>query len=444
MSTTFETYYGMLSAEDYVSTAHPRFTWRPETWDQSLLLMDPGGNASLTAMMSLTNKVQENSPRFHWGEQTMPDDYGTISDVWFDSNMASAGDAYSPTSAGPTTALTATHGAAYTGATLYFQMAAAQASKFVKGMVVATRDTSNPENTVRGYVSVAPTINGASSYVTVVLLETDDNSGTFTLAADACDGLKIIGNVNAEGADAPDPVGYMHQDKEGCCQIFRTSMKHSRTAKQTKLRTPNQVRKARRELNLMHQARKERSLFHGIRNADYTVGGEPARLAGGLDYYITSNVYNLSSAMTKANIDTMCEAMAAKKPQGMSSNRRLCLMGQGAYVHFTSLVYGMTSLTRWQLTPMGSVFGFEIMSWKHPLITLDLMVHPLLTQDPAMTNSMYCVLPSLLETHEFQKDVYRPDVRSSNGMDGEMSELLCEVGWAVKGEEMMAIMHNIT
>lgn len=451
MASTFETFKditgssGQRTSANYITTSSPRYTWRPETWDQTLMMINPNGTSRVTALLGMAGKQKLDDNRFHWLEQRMPDDYAAFTAISRHSSFT-ASSAYAPATAG-------SKQGGNLASVLYLKMTAANSDKFVVGMIIRCCDASHPRNTCRMKVT-AVTRSGANSYLTCTLLEVDDNGSGLTgsLHINDSDAVAIIGSAHEEGAEPPVSIMFDGVWNQNTTQIFRTSLKHTRTAMQTRLRGPEQVAKAKREALLMHGARKEKAFFHGIYSiTNVGANGYPQNLTGGLDYFLTSNVTDFhtdKSSTTWANsgwtwMNAFFNTLTRYKGETMSGNRRLGLCGQDAFVAINSLIMtGSEISTRMVSTQaMTNKWGQEFTRMVFPTMTLDLAIHPLLTYNATTRASMYVIDPSLITVMALQDTVYRPKV-GTNGMDGEMSEFLDETGFKVEGEELMGIMHN--
>jgi hypothetical protein len=114
----------------------------------------------------------------------------------------------------------------------------------------------------------------------VKLLEDDDNSTAGDLS-DA-DTLLIIGNINAEGAAMPDAVAYDPLKWYNFTQIFRSPLEITRTAMQTRLRTGDQYKEAKRECLEMHGIEMEKAFLFGVPSESTGDNGKPERTTLGI------------------------------------------------------------------------------------------------------------------------------------------------------------------
>ena len=175
---------------------------RPKDWRETVLFLYPNGTAPLTAILSKMKSEKTIDPEFNWWTKMLPDQAATVTGVYTDSLLSSA-----YTSGG------------VLGTVLYLKMAEASAKQFRVGHQVLLRDASDFTVDVNAKV-IGRTLNGASSYIQVKLLEADDNSTSHDLSD--CDRVLIIGNINEEGATMPAGISYDPTKFYNLTQIFRT------------------------------------------------------------------------------------------------------------------------------------------------------------------------------------------------------------------------------
>ena len=236
---------------------------RPEEWKESILFLEPNGQAPLTALLSKMSKEVVTDPKYHWWTETLSAQSGTITGLYTDSGLS-----ISYTSGGTA------------GAFLYAKMSAADLTEFREGHQVILRDASDLDVDVVGKV-VDRVEGGASSYVKVKLLEDDDNSSTHDLS-DA-DTLLVSGNINAEGAGMPDAISYNPVEWYNYTQIFRTPLEITGTAKVTKLRTnPQAYQKLKMQSLKYHMLEMEKAFLFGIPTSGIGDNGKPERTTLGL------------------------------------------------------------------------------------------------------------------------------------------------------------------
>jgi len=423
----------------FVTTQHPRYTWEPESWEQTVRMIKPNGTARYTACFDKARKKKVKSVIHHWNEQLTPNDFADITGVYTASGLSAA---YSIN--------TSTDTRRADGEILYVKMTAADAKKFTNDFLVRLQDHTYGTNYVYG-VTGTPVINGASSYVPVTLVQADNNYPTSAFAADDADTLYIISPVMEEGDLPPKAIHYEHESLWNCTQIVRTSLRMTRTAMQTGLRTAYDVAMAKRECLLRHQARKEKALLFGFRDADNTgPDGYPARLTGGLDYFISTNRFDWKVDKGDAWktsgwswLRSIAESMLDYKgADGGNGNRRTVLCGQGVWNSMSTLLHTSDEgAVRYNTTPMTDTFGGTCQRFEHAGMIFDFTVHPQLTYHPFFKYSAFFLEDSCIKQFYLQDDFYKKKV-GDNGFDGQWSEFIWEGGFQIEGERLMAVAHN--
>ncbi|MCK5603719.1 DUF5309 family protein, partial [Candidatus Pacearchaeota archaeon] len=268
-------FLGMRGTGDWVANQ------RPENWREMILYLYPNGKAPLTAILAMMGSEKTDDPIFHWWERALPDQRATITGVWTDTGLSAAA-----------------AGGEAAGTTLYVQMSAADAAKFVAGHQVLLRDADALDTDVNVKVAADSVIAGANSYLTIKTLEIDDNSSVGDLTS--VDVALIIGTINSEGGTSPDSLIYDPTEYYNYTQIFKTSLEHTRTAMKTKLRTGDQVAQAKKEALELHSIEMERAFIFGIRTSNVGTNGKPERTTGGIKSFLSTNVADYTKAAGSA------------------------------------------------------------------------------------------------------------------------------------------------
>ncbi len=281
------------------------------------------------------------------------------------------------------------------GDTLYIKMALADAKNFRAGHTIMMRYSADSTLDLIAKVT-AVTQNGSSSYLTVKLLEDDDNSAHSNTLAN-CDTVIIVGNVNEEGAAMPSSVAYDPTKITNYTQIFRTPLSITRTARQTKLRTYDQYKESKREALELHSVEKEKSYLFGIPTENTGDGGKPERTTGGIRYFVATYApgnmdnFHLNSDYTgKLWIDSdggwkWLKAML-ERIFSYGSTEKLALCGNGALSGINSLAESVGHFT---MTAQTRAYGIKVLEWITPFGTLYFKTAPLFSQESTLTNSMF-------------------------------------------------------
>jgi hypothetical protein len=349
----------------------------------------------LTAILSKMKNERVSDPEYNWWTKKLPEQAGAVTGVYLSTNL--------------TTTYAATYPDGVTGAvaatTVYFKMAELAASEFRVGHQVLLRDASDSYLDVNGKVT-ARTLNGASSYITVKLLEADDNSfakfaaSGHTLAS--CDKIMVIGNINEEGAAMPNSLGYNPVKYTNYTQIFRTPLSITRTARETKLRTGDAYKEMKREALELHGIEMEKAFLFGIKTENTgSVELKPERTTQGILSFVKTNVaanfndYTLDSTYSGKDwdeagggeefLDAMFELVFR-----YGSAEKLALCGSGALKGINQLAKSGGHIN---LTPQTMAYGIKVIEWITPFGTVYLKTHPLMTQEATTRNAMILVEP---------------------------------------------------
>jgi hypothetical protein len=408
-------FLGMRGSDDWITHA------RPENWREMILFLYPNGMAPLTAIMSKMRSEAIDDPVFHWFLKLLPDQRGAVTHIYTD----------------VLSTLYVSGGVATN--TLYVKMAEADCDKIRVDHILQLRDASDPTMICVAKVS-AVTKNGASSYATVQLLESDDNSTQSHTLADA-DVFLIVGNANEEGADTPNVIAYDPTEVYNYLQIFRTPTSITNTAKVTHLRTGDPFQENRREALELHSIEMEKAFLFGIRYATTGSLGFPKRYTAGIRSWITTNVGNYPFDTNFSGntwiqggeewLDTFCEQVFR-----YGKNQKLVLAGSGALLGIQKLVKNAAQMT---LTGTVKSYGIEVTEWRTVFGTLNVITHPLFSYEATLRNSMCFIEPQKL-TYKYLRgrDTNLLQNRQGRGIDGQVDEYLTEAGLELSHEQSFA------
>lgn len=403
---------------------------REYNWDNALLRIYPNGTAPLTAILGLAKSERTTDPQFHWWTKTLPSQAGAVTGVYTDVLLSSA---------------YVSGGVA--GDTLFVKMAAALAGEIRIGHLVRLMDESDLTMTVIGKVT-ARQVNGTSSYISVVLLEADNNSTSHDLSD--CDRLMVVGNVNSEGAAMPEAVTYNPEKWYNYTQIFRTSLEITRTAKLTTLRTDDAYKEMKREALELHGLEREKNYLFGIPSEGIGSNGKPERTtlglipaivggqtgqasghAGTVKDFTTDTSYSGQSWLQGGEdfLDTYLEQMFR-----YGDPEKMALCGNLAVQGINKLV---KSGGDYSFTPMTAEYGINVTRWKTPFGSIYLKTHPLFNYEAAMRRSMVIFEPRNISRAYITQTTFYPDAEQKNTgytrRDGIKEEFLTEDGLKYHG-----------
>lgn len=390
---------------------------RPKNWRETILYLYPNGDAPLTAMLAMMAEEKVDDAQYYWWTQGLPAQAGAVTGIYTDAVLS-----------------TAYVSSAALGDTLFFKMAEATAKYFRAGHQVLLRYTSDYTVDVRGKV-VGVTKNGASSYISVKLLEADDNSTSYDLSN--CNYVMVIGNINPEGGAMPDAIAYDPVKYYNYTQIFRTPLSITRTARLTKLRTGDAYKKMKKEALEMHAVEKEKAFIWGIPTENTGDNGKPERTTGGLVYNIIANGGIVSDFTTQTTFTdvTWLESgeewldYTLEQVFRYGGDQRMAFCGSGTILQINKLIkmYG-----NYELSPETIAYGIRVMKWVTPFGELLMKRHPLFSYETTNRNSMVVFEPKDLRYRFITDDTFYGEADKQNTgrgrIDGTDEEYLAECG----------------
>lgn len=403
---------------------------RPKSWRETILYLWPNGSAPLTAMLAKAKSEKVDDPEFSWFTKVLPTQSVAVTGVYTNSGLSTA----------------YTSGAA-ADSTLYIKMAVADVKNFRAGHQVLLRDASNYTVDVNAKVT-AVTQNGASSYLTLKLLEADDNGVGNDLSN--CDTCMIIGNLNEEHATIPAAVAYDTEKLYNYTQIFRTPLKISRTAARTRLRIGPARAEAKRETLELHSIEMEKAFLYGIKTEKDGTGGLPERTTEGMISSIKINAaanvgdYVADSTLTWANggLDWFNEQLEQIFRYGSKKKQAFC--GSGALLGINRLAMSAGTVN---LNVGANKFGIAVTNWVTPFGELELMTHPLFSHEATTRNDMLIFEMGNIR-YRFVDDTMfiadeRDKVNRNNSRDGFEEEWLTEAGLEFHHPITGGILHGV-
>ena len=401
---------------------------RPKSWREMILYLYPNGSAPLTAIMSKLKEEKVTDPEFNWWTKLLPTQGGSITegDVYQDGGIVSGADiALNQNSAA--------------GTTLFVKCTAAVIAHFRVGHQVMLRDSDQYVADVTAKVTAVDT-NGDSSRITIKLLEADTSSDTYDLST--CDRILIMGNVNPEGGARPDAIAYDPTKWYNYTQIFRTPLEITRTARETKLRTGDAYKEAKRECLELHSIEMEKGFLWGYRSENVGANGKKERTTMGLipaiTYgsdgtanvgvtadYISDSGYG-SQTWLQGGEDWLDQHLEEMFRYGRAT--KLAFAGSGALLGINRLAKAGGQI---QLQPTTVAYGLKCSEWITPFGTIYVKTHPLFSYEATNRNSMVIFEPEDIKFRYITDTMFRkapPITESQVSIDGTVEEYLTEGG----------------
>lgn len=408
---------------------------RPENWREMILMLYPNGQAPLTALTALMGSEATTDPIYHWFEKELPSQAATVTGVYSDA-LTTAWTAASKTQ----------------GASVWVKMAEADAKNFKAGHIITVRAPASgviASNIFQVLISAAPTLSGASSYVTGKLI-----SATFTsLASASYTAGQVGGSAYPEGDTSGVSIGYDPTEYSNYTQIFRNSLDNTRTAAKTKLRTGDAVAQAKKETLELHSIEMERAfLFNGSKYVTTGSNGQPLRISAGVRGFISTNKNDFRAATSVGSTTWAGSAADAAKNYSWlmdrleelfryGSQEKIAFCGSGVLLAIQKLLAALSS-TQVALTPTTMAYGFKVQELVTPFGSLMLKSHPLMTMDASTRSDMYCLDTKYIKYRYVDDTKYKPEIQD-NDLDGSKSEYITEAGLEVQFEKSHGIINGL-
>lgn len=263
--------------------------------------------------------------------------------------------------------------------------------------------------------------------------------------------LMVIGSAFEEGSDAPTGVNFDPNERFNNTQIFRSTLESTRTATQTRLRTGDQVKEAKREALEYFSVDMERGFFFGKKGSG-TINGKPWRTMDG--------IFNQIASYSSANIITADSATGTDATTLMGwlellfrdgSPEKMGFTGSGALLTLNEIVRKNSQVQMFMSEPQKE-YGMSVVRFTSPFGTLVLKNHPLFNQQLGGTNAgtaFYSHNHSMVVLDmDYVKYVYLQDVDYQNdltpvGLDGMKAGWLAEVSIELANAKAHFIIKNL-
>lgn len=325
---------GLRSTADFVADQ------RPKNWREGYLRLEPNGKAPLTGLTSLMKSRSTDDPEFNWWEKERETRRFVLG-----ANVSTTGQ----------TALTLT---------------GTPSALMLKDGDLLLSEQTNEIFRVNG----DPT---SATAVTVIRGFSGSTAATITYAGAGINpNLFYIGSAYEEGSLAPTSVRYDPTKKYNYTQIFRDTLSHTRTAMKTKLRTPDDVKEAKKECFEYHVQGLERAFFFGKR-IETTFNGEPLRTMGGVCSFIDSdNIVTVStdysSGLTMEGLELYLERIFR-----YGSSEKMAFLGNKAMLVLNQVV---RKNSEYNIQSGVKEYGMNVSRLICPFGELILKTHPMFNQ----------------------------------------------------------------
>lgn len=274
-------------------------------------------------------------------------------------------------------------------------------------------------------------------------------AGTTAAAIPALGTLQLIGSAFEEGGGQPSPIQQNGQSFNNFVQIFKNGWAITGTAKAVQYLTGSKLAYSKEMAVGYHAEDIERSFFFG-RKGVTAVNGKELRTSNGLvpqlqDYggIVVSAAYaSVGGQMSMAGLRDFMRQIFRKNVKG-TPNERIAFTGMGVLF----LIQTMAQKdTRYDMTVVETTFGFNITQLNFLGFKLNLLVHPLLSENAIWDKTLYVFHPALIK-----KKILRPtwsqaftaDNNTNAGVDADSGFIADEMGFELKGADLNGMMTNI-
>jgi len=380
---------------------------RPKNFREYILWRNPNGSAPLTALLSKMASEKSDDPEFAWWEEEL-----TVL------RAALAAQVGNTTTANTLSVATVTAGV--------------DAYAFVPGdILTAEANADNDPYTTWEYMIVS-----AAATTSTIINVTRAAFGTTVSTITTSTYIAKIGNAYSEGSTSPNAVGRSPAKLFNYTQIFKTSYELTRTTKQTRLRTGDPLKNAKKRRMFDHSVAMELAFLFGRRAESTGSNSQPLRYTGGLRSFLSTNVTRFTTTATEATFLTAVQSVFDF--DAGSGNERLMLCGNSFLTSLNKLAKaGMQVRT----DEVVRLYGMQLQRWIIPQGTFYLRTHPLMNVMPGYTKCAFIIDPSALK-YRYLQDTISQDQIQANDADEHKGQWLTECGLEVRHEKTLGFLSN--
>lgn len=261
--------------------------------------------------------------------------------------------------------------------------------------------------------------------------------------------VQLIGNAHEEASEKPTAVSQQGAPRNNLVQIFRNAWAISGTAKAVKFRHGDKLAKNKRECAMYHSEDIERSLIWGVKHVG-VLNGNQFRLTEGILTQIENFggiVESAASGSTAGNLDSddlddFIRRVFAINVKGQP-NERIVYNGDIALATLNRIARANADYT---MTQGETAYGINVTKYVTQFGTLNLMNHPMMSENPVWAKEMYVLHPGGLKKRTLRstfEDNYDKSGTRTNGKDADEGLMTTEMGVQVGAARTMGIMRNV-
>jgi hypothetical protein len=249
--------------------------------------------------------------------------------------------------------------------------------------------------------------------------------------------IAIINNVNPENADPRTIKTTQETVKTNYTGIMRHPFGASNTLQGSALYGPDERTRQRKKQSKEHNLQVERAFFFS-RPAEKTneITGQPERTTGGIESYLSTNIFNANGPLTESFFETCCESVFR-----YGSNTKMLVTGRRGATQIDLIAAG-----RLQTQPEEKTYGVAVQRWVTTHGVLNVVISDTLQNDYA-GYAFFIDMESVFK--RFMRDQYGSrEARlntnvQGNGTDGWEDEYLSETGLHLTNEANFGMIKGI-
>lgn len=381
---------------------------RPTDFRETILWLEPNGQAPLQALMSKMSSQPTTDPEFSWWEEKLTHNRLEVK---------------TEAAAGVTTLAVDTDQAwaCVKGDILMVEsVGGLWANEILK--VVEDPTAGNALKVARGFAGTTAAVIPA---------------GTFIIA---------IGTSFAEGSLAPKSATRNPVKLNNYCQIFKKSYEITKTADATKARTGSALANDKKRRMFDYYRDVEMAFIYGRKSETVGENGKPERTTGGLLNFITTNRTQFGGGVgqTELTEDSLIDFFASVfnyDGQG-AGNQRIAFVGNTALTKINKLARDSQSTRINFDKQVTQVYGMNFTRWVLPQGEIFFKTHPLFNVHPELSKAMMVLNPKGIKERVLRATKPENDIQQV-GQDSIKGQWIGEFGLEVNHEETMAFAGGI-
>jgi len=247
----------------------------------------------------------------------------------------------------------------------------------------------------------------------------------------ANDTVEVIGNAYVEGGDVGTAKSVQARMPFNYTQQIRTPFAYTGRDANTRMFGGKDPNIERRWQGVEHQISLEQTFWWGVRDTQTdATSGKLISFTGGLDYYVTTNSYDINSiAFNERNFTEALEVGMRDGRGGKLGKKTKVLFAGARYI----TEFETWAKNRLYYVPEDKVYGLDAMVFKSAHGKIILIDHPLFDGENA-DKAFLLDMNHVKYVFHTGRDTKLLKGRGGNGVDGETEEYMSDVGMEVSLE----------